>query len=351
MHKDWLGSARIVSGTNNHTINSDMAFAPYGEIYAQFGSTGTAYQMFTGDIQDIVSGMMATPNREYNNSAQGRWISPDPAGAGWNLYAYAPNPNSSVDPSGLQAFTGMNGCLSICGYSSFELAGFSGGDGSCQSLGGCPFSSVSANVPSMTYLYANAASQALGALESSSLPDDLSASSSTQAESSAAHDGEGWGVPNGPDFVQAINRYHAGVNRFNQYASMISIYGMVVGEFEEGPESATLGISSADSTPATTFLYRAADETELQSIIDEQQFLPSPNGTDFKGFFKDYADASNFASRMSTLTGDNYTVVVGEASTPLVNAWPAHNAATEGPGVLVPNSQLSSVGVVYTPNP
>ena len=32
----------------------------------------------------------------------GRWLSPDPAGAGWNLYAYSTNPNSSVDPSGLR---------------------------------------------------------------------------------------------------------------------------------------------------------------------------------------------------------------------------------------------------------
>ncbi len=34
-------------------------------------------------------------------SRQGRWLSPDPAGAGWNLYAYATNPNSRIDPLGL----------------------------------------------------------------------------------------------------------------------------------------------------------------------------------------------------------------------------------------------------------
>jgi len=101
MHKDWLRSARIVSATNGHTVISDRAFAPYGEIYAQFGSNGIAYEMFTGDTQDIVAGTMETPNREYNNAAQGRWISPDPTGAGWNLYAYGANPNSGLDPSGL----------------------------------------------------------------------------------------------------------------------------------------------------------------------------------------------------------------------------------------------------------
>jgi len=56
--------------------------------------------MFTGDTQDILTGIFDTPNRELNAS-QGRWLSPDPAGAGWNQYAYPTNPNSFVDPSGL----------------------------------------------------------------------------------------------------------------------------------------------------------------------------------------------------------------------------------------------------------
>jgi RHS repeat-associated protein len=109
MHKDWLGSARIVSGTNTHADISDLAFAPYGEIYAQFGVKGPADQMFTGDTQDVVAGTMETPNREYNNSAQGRWLSPDPAGAGWNQYGYPTNPNSEIDPSGLTAYLGPGG--------------------------------------------------------------------------------------------------------------------------------------------------------------------------------------------------------------------------------------------------
>jgi len=56
---------------------------------------------FTGDTPDLgVANMFHTDNRELNTS-EGRWISPDPAGAGWNQYAYATNPNSSIDPSGL----------------------------------------------------------------------------------------------------------------------------------------------------------------------------------------------------------------------------------------------------------
>jgi RHS repeat-associated protein len=109
LHKDWLGNARIVSSLDNHTVSSDMAFAPYGEIYKQFGSTATNFQVFTGDTQDIVPGIMDTPNREYHSAAQGRWLSPDPAGSGWNQYAYPRNPNSSIDPTGLKMFTGHGG--------------------------------------------------------------------------------------------------------------------------------------------------------------------------------------------------------------------------------------------------
>jgi hypothetical protein len=42
-----------------------------------------------------------TPNWEFAQSDQGRFLSPDPAGSGWNQYAYPANPNSASDPSGL----------------------------------------------------------------------------------------------------------------------------------------------------------------------------------------------------------------------------------------------------------
>jgi RHS repeat-associated protein len=107
MHKDWLGNARIVStvpSTGNGSVTTDRAFAPYGEIYDIYGSTNQNYAIFTGDTQDVLSGMWDTPNRELQGSQQGRWLSPDPAGMGWNQYAYATNPNSQIDPSGLRVW-------------------------------------------------------------------------------------------------------------------------------------------------------------------------------------------------------------------------------------------------------
>lgn len=103
-HKDWLGSVRVASSvlsSGNGLVSFDRAFAPYSEQYLNFGST-TAPD-FTGDTQDIFSGLFDTPNRELSSS-QSRWITPDPVGAGWNAYAYGTDPNRTTDPTGLMQF-------------------------------------------------------------------------------------------------------------------------------------------------------------------------------------------------------------------------------------------------------
>jgi hypothetical protein len=45
---------------------------------------------FTGDTQDAFTSLYDTDNRELNQ-LQGRWLTPDPAHSGWNLYAYVLN--------------------------------------------------------------------------------------------------------------------------------------------------------------------------------------------------------------------------------------------------------------------
>jgi RHS repeat-associated protein len=125
-HKDWLGSSRV-SSTLGTTIIDDRAFAPYGEIYDNFGSASANENMFTGDTQDILATLdccFDTPNREQSSS-QGRWLSPDPAGSGWNQYAYATNPNSLTDPSGLCGVAAKKPWNTGCNGGQNEL----GGDG------------------------------------------------------------------------------------------------------------------------------------------------------------------------------------------------------------------------------
>jgi RHS repeat-associated protein len=105
-HSDWIGSSRFAS-TQTRTMYFDGAYAPFGEAYAE---TGTTDLSFTGMNQDTGANLYDFPAREFND-IHGRWPSPDPAGLAaastadpqsWNRYAYVNNsPLSSVDPSGL----------------------------------------------------------------------------------------------------------------------------------------------------------------------------------------------------------------------------------------------------------
>lgn len=103
-HFDWLGSARVISTLSGHTVATDVAYTPYGERYAWFGSAG--FFNFTGDFQDLYSGgnHYDTPNRQFDAGSGSRWLSSDPARASWNAYAYPTNPNSFTDPSGLACY-------------------------------------------------------------------------------------------------------------------------------------------------------------------------------------------------------------------------------------------------------
>ena len=114
LHQDWLGNDRIVSAVSGHTVSADRAYAPYGEQYNTFGSTNPIYGMFAGIAGDFDPGVLFdTPNRELAQY-QGRWISPDPAGAGWNQYAYATNPLSNTDPTGLDDSCGDPKFRALC---------------------------------------------------------------------------------------------------------------------------------------------------------------------------------------------------------------------------------------------
>jgi RHS repeat-associated protein len=102
-HKDWIDNARVVADLNG-TIQEGTAYSPYGEIEFQniYGTVTNEFS-FTGDTQDLTAGLFDTPMRELNQS-EGRWISPDPAGASWNAYAYPTNPNIATDPTGAMQF-------------------------------------------------------------------------------------------------------------------------------------------------------------------------------------------------------------------------------------------------------
>lgn len=123
-HPDWLGSSRLASNPDQTPL-FDLAYAPYGETYAEYGSVDN--RSFAGMNQDTIQGSPAAlydaVYREYG--MYGRWISPDPAGAGavdvtspqtWNRYAYvANNPLAYGDPLGLCPPPGVyaKGCVYV----------------------------------------------------------------------------------------------------------------------------------------------------------------------------------------------------------------------------------------------
>jgi len=103
-HSDWLGSSRLAS-TSTRTVYYDGAYGPFGEQYANSGTTDLS---FTGMNQDTASNVYDFAAREYG--IQGRWPSPDPAGPAavditnpqtWNRYCYVGNnPLAFIDPTG-----------------------------------------------------------------------------------------------------------------------------------------------------------------------------------------------------------------------------------------------------------
>ncbi len=105
-HADWLGSERMASKLNR-TVQYDGAYAPFGESYAE---TGTTDRNFTGQTPDIATGLYDFTFRQYSPT-EGRWLVPDPAGQAavditnpqtWNRYAYVSNnPLNATDPQGL----------------------------------------------------------------------------------------------------------------------------------------------------------------------------------------------------------------------------------------------------------
>lgn len=107
-HADWLGSSRFAS-TPSRTMYNDLAYAPFGEQYAQAGTVGVTNTSFAGNNGDTATNLYDAQFREYEIT--GRWPSPDPAGIAaanpanpqsWNRYAYVMNnPLALADPQGL----------------------------------------------------------------------------------------------------------------------------------------------------------------------------------------------------------------------------------------------------------
>ena len=108
VHKDHLGSTRLVTGLTNPASPVDnLDYSPFGE---QIGGSSVTTHKFTGKERDSESGLDNFGAR-YNSSSMGRFMSPDPVVVTrrrltdpqrFNLYAYVRNnPLRYTDPTGM----------------------------------------------------------------------------------------------------------------------------------------------------------------------------------------------------------------------------------------------------------
>jgi RHS repeat-associated protein len=105
IHKDHLGSTRLVTGVTQSLIDN-MDYLPFGEQIA--GGTSITHK-FTSKERDSESNLDNFGAR-YNSSSLGRFMSPDPMHVmgqkmadpqQWNMYIYVrDNPLRMVDPNG-----------------------------------------------------------------------------------------------------------------------------------------------------------------------------------------------------------------------------------------------------------
>ncbi len=131
-HSDWLGSSRLAS-TTLRAVYYDTAYNPFGEPYYE---SGTNDRNFTGQNQDLTTDEYDFLYRQYH-AAQGRWISPDPAGQAavdptvpqsWNRYGYAANnPLANIDPLGLDVVACPPGSDSLICFDHSQSGGNIGG--------------------------------------------------------------------------------------------------------------------------------------------------------------------------------------------------------------------------------
>jgi RHS repeat-associated protein len=311
---DHLGTSRVVASSAG-AILDQSDFYPFGGERVLSASSGNTYK-FTSKERDSESNLDNFGAR-YDSSILGRFMSPDwseiPAPVSYanlvnpqtlNLYSYAGNnPTTLGDPDGHCDF----GCVFSIAMGIFNGVQRDGGvkpylknvgTGILKGTG-----SAVVNVAKLGNAGTNPGKVVAAVMSPG--PQALQPSNTTQAQASI--------------ITQTV---------------LPAAAGMAAGPLLGG-EVATAA--------ETTSLFRAVGSAEAESIESTGMFSASPTGSDFKGFFFNEGDATSLASRLTDMTGDIHSVVSAEAPTDLVNASPVHNAATEGPGVLIENSNLPQV--------
>lgn len=318
---DWLGTKRLQT-SHDGTYDNSWRSLPFGDVPpsppgGSYSTPDATEQHFTGKERDTESGLDYFGARYYSSS-MGRFMSPDwsikispiPYGRlgdpqSLNLYAYVRNnPLSMVDRDGHNWFKDFANGLADSTYRPLVQA---------------------ASHPIAT-------AQAVGSAVAHPIATGQAIGTAVKNTVVAAAHGDGRAI--GQIVGTAVSAVATGGAIKGVSAGIQAIRGAsVAGAIGEG----------IVTTEQTVTLFRAVDATELQSIRSTGSFLPSPNGTEYKGFFFSQQSAEQFGAQQAAMGGPETSVVSGTAPADLVNSSPAHSAATEGPGVLIHNDNLPQV--------
>ena len=317
-HSDWQGTERVRTTTSG-AIDSSYTNMPFGDL---LNSVGASPKHFTDKERDAETGEDYFGARYYN-STLGRFITPDWADKPTAVpYAEFGDPQS----------------LNLYGYVRNNPTTRTDADGHCW-----PACELVARLASWV---------GLGVAEQGAkqFAKNVGIGLAKGAGQVGVGLVAGAALQAGPGAFVRLALSKTGMKAMNavtpsnQTQAEVAPVGAAI-----ATTATTMGLSAGvgamEGAVETTTLYRAVDAAELGSIEETTSFLPSPNGTLYKGFFFNESDAQSFGSKMTEMTGEAHTVVQGEAPTSLVQSSPPHIAAGEGPGTLIHNDNLPQVTV------
>ena len=142
-HSDVLGTVCAVTNSSGSTAGT-FSSLPFGDGYTPSGTDVDALHF--SELDHDTSHTEHAQFRQYN-SAQGRWMSPDPYSGSYhwrnpqsfNRYTYAlNNPLAFMDPSGLDLEPWCDEAGENCDSGSYESdENYGGGDTGCADGGAC----------------------------------------------------------------------------------------------------------------------------------------------------------------------------------------------------------------------
>ena len=363
---DQLGTPRMIFDESGSLANVKRHdYLPFGEeLPAAIGlrTTGQGYsagdgvrQKFTQQERDNETGLDYFGARYYS-SAMGRFTSPDPLLSSgrstrpqsWNRYSYVLNrPLSLIDPTGLDwglsTWYDENEKQWITDYHYFtgQIGDWGGHTYKAVDFGGDATRTLSLS-NGRTVTIANN-------------PDVLGGAYMRDVTAHPQADQAPVLPPSWMDRVPVLGTGRQFLFDYttHNFEGALGDFGKM--SFELGSVAVGGAVAASSDAPvaaeeATTTLYRAVTQPELDNILENNTYQLAEGQTEGKYFFEKAEDAVDFGEKMFRMKpGEGpYTVTSAQVDRTVIQASTPIKAAGEGPGYFVPASKLP-LGPVKVP--